>query len=218
MKSWVRDYLEPNCRIWYDFGAARRTCLLKKDVFSSIQTHGSMLALLKVGNQLLCNGKVTAPPSTFSHHKTAPAYDSHDQLMQDLEGYGKAQHREAATRSRPRGRLRTDALTSLRRGQGKIKGRHEGIVTDLKSFNRHTGRAPCVGWVWILTQVHLDSLWDINILSIGVYSSLSNRRLETGWVLEIQELLLIILGYVILWQCYILKYLQMVSGIVSKTF
>lgn len=160
MKSWIRDYLEPNYRIWYDFGAARRTYLLKKDVFSSIQTHGSMLALLKVGNQLLCNGKITAPPSTFSHHKTAPAYDSHNQLMQDLEGYGKAQHREAATRSRLRGRLRTDALTSPRRGQGKIKGRREGIFTDLKSFNRHTGRAPCVGWVWILTQVHLDSLWD----------------------------------------------------------
>ena len=81
--------------------------MLKKDVFSSIQTHGSMLALLKVGNQLLRNGKDTAPPSTFFNHKTAPAYDSSDQLMQELEAYGKAQHREAVTRSRPRGLLRT---------------------------------------------------------------------------------------------------------------
>ena len=121
--------------------------MLKKDVFSSIQTHGSVLALLKVGNQLLRNGKDTAPPSTFSHHKAAPAYDSSGQLMQELEAYGKAQHREAVTRSRPRGLLRTDALTSPRRGQGKIKGRREGIVTDLKSFNRHTDRAPCVGRV-----------------------------------------------------------------------
>ena len=151
MKSWVRDYLEPNSRMWYDFGASGRTNLLKK-VFSSIQTHGSVLALLKVGNQLLCNGKDTAPPSTFFHRQTAPAYDSNDQLMQELEGFGRAQHREGIVRSRPRGLLRTDALTSPRRGQGDVKGRREGIVTDLKSFNRHTDGAHCVDRVWILTK------------------------------------------------------------------